>query len=197
MLTRQHPGGSASCFSCSTLCSRIHCAHSSSSTPGVACCGELMYNIVRNIQMCSLEKTSMVSIYRRGSRELQQRHIMCVSELMRLSAPVCARVTEQNSGSRMMEHLAVLMGQLLAAGCTAGSRTTLIPLLLEQARKLRPSVVHQAVDWEFRTQLLTPRAALCRRYQISISAGRCVHSRLCWQPSDCRAGTRLAWRRRL
>ncbi len=146
MLKQQQPGASVSYFSCSRLCSRIHCAHSSSLTRGAACCGELQYKIVRNMQFRLREKLSTVSCYRRGSHELQERHIMCVSELMRLSAAVCARVTERNSGLCMMEHLAGLLGQLLAAGCSAGSRNTLIPVLLKQARKLRPPVVHKAVD---------------------------------------------------
>ena len=80
----------------------------------------------------------MVSYCRHGSRDLQQRHIMCVSELMRLSAAICARVTEPSSGLRMMEHLAGLMGQLLAAGCSAGSRNTLVPVLLKQVSRLTP-----------------------------------------------------------
>lgn len=95
------------------------------------------------VLICLWEKLSMVSSYRRGSPELQQRHVMCVSELMRLSAAVCAGVTERNTGMRTMEHLAGLLGQLLAAGCSAGSRNTLTPVLLQQARQLPASVIHR------------------------------------------------------
>ena len=65
---------------------------------------------------------------------------MCVSELVRLAADVCASVTKQNDGCCMMEHLEGLLGQLLGAGCTDRSRDILIPMLLKQVepRKRQP-----------------------------------------------------------